>query len=261
MLDKLMSPDSGADVPAGTSGVESAPVAGETSTQPVEQPAQEDAQEKAFAKRLEQERSKLLEKYGDYDAVKGGLSKAAKIAGYSSVPEFLSAVEQAEKAEEQKRLQEAGIQDPEVVNDLISRHPAVQAAMATEAARKSQEEIQELAQDFQDAFGRKITNEDVTQEVLDYRAKTGVTLSEAYFFVNRKNLKTLMDKEKAAAAEQVRKDFDRQAKRGVESSSDSPVTTQELDFTADEKAWAEARVSKGMYKDLNDAWKWLRKKN
>ncbi len=208
-----------------------------------------------------------IQKGMNYDKVKTkaeryetALEKAARLTNHASVDDYLKTIEAEEQRMAAERMKEAGINDPKVIEEIIDRHPAVQQAKKMTAQQQLQTEAGELAADFKETFGREIKPEDVSADVLEYRNSHSCSLSEAFFFVNRKSIKTMMEKEKEAAARQALENHGNQKKRGVEASDEAPVSEKGLDFTTEEKAWAERRIRQGHYKDMKDAWAWLRGK-
>jgi len=195
------------------------------------------------------------------DKLESVLQKAATLTGYDSVDAYLQAVEEAEKQNDKKRYEAAGITDSKVIEEIIDKHPAVKEAKKLSDQQRFNTEVQELSIEFKDTFGRDMSVEDVSPEVMKLRDTKGYTMTEAFFIVNRKNFKSLLDAGKAEAANKAVQDHKRQSKRGVESSDDAPLGSEKgLDFTADEKAWADRRVKQGHYKSIKEAWEYLRGK-
>lgn len=195
------------------------------------------------------------------DKYESALQKAARLTGYDSVDSYLQAVEDAEKQADKQRYEAAGINDPKLIEEIIDKHPVVKEARALSNQQRFTAEVQELAKEFADTFGREITPEDIAPEVMQLREAKGYSMTEAFFIINRKNFKSLLDESASKAASKAVQDHKRQSKRGVESSADAPLESgKALDFTAEEKAWAERRVKQGHYKSLKEAWELLRGK-
>ena len=188
------------------------------------------------------------------------LQRAAKIQGFDNVDEYLKAVEKAEQEKEQRRYEDAGVTDPSVIDERIEKHPLVQQARQMTEQQKIAAEANELATQFKEMFGRDITGEDISDEVLTLKQQKNYSLADAFFLHNKSRLKDMIEAEKSKAAEKALADHERQSKRGVESSDAPPKVDKKLDFNAEEKSWAERGVKKGLYKNTTEAWEWLREK-
>lgn len=205
------------------------------------------------------ERKTFLQKGYNYDKVKtkadtyeSALQKAARITGYESVDAYLEAVENAEKEAEAKQYQQAGA-DPKAIEKLLNDHPVIKqtqdyfnkARIAEEkAALKDKKFFKELEPD------------------IDKVLASNPTLSPkfVYEYVRGQKLEELMSGELTKAQQKGAEDFVNQSKRGTESSDTPAVDEKTLDFTADEKAWADRRVKQGTYKNLKEAHDYLRGK-
>lgn len=197
----------------------------------------------------------------DKAVMESHLLRAARAQGFGDdVAEYLKAVADLENKAEKKKYEDAGVLDPSVIDERIEKHPAVQQAKKLTEQQTVVAEANELAAQFKEMFGREITSEDITDEVLAFKHQKGYALADAFFLHNKSRLKDMIEAEKSKAAEKALADHERQSKRGVESSDAPPKTNVKLDFTAEEKVWAEKRVKMGLYKDVKEAWEWLRGK-
>lgn len=192
------------------------------------------------------------------------LQRAAKIQGFDTVEDYLKAVDKKEQEAENKKYEDAGIYDSSVIKEQVKKevdnHPAVQQAKKLTEQQTVVAEANELAAQFKEMFGREITSDDITDEVLALKHQKGYALADAFFLHNKSRLKDMIEAEKSKAAEKALADHERQSKRGVESSDAPPKTNVKLDLTAEEKVWAERRVKQGLYKNLAEAADWLRGK-
>lgn len=158
-------------------------------------------------------------KYGEYkgkaEQLETTLDKAARLSGYPSVEAYLQAVDDAEKQAQEQRYKDAGITDPKIIEELIEKNPVVQQAKQLTEKQRFQDEVNELATEFKEVFERDIAETDVSEEVIRHREQTGKSLSEAFFYLNRKNLKSFMQDAKKKAEKQTIANIHDRARRGV----------------------------------------------
>ena len=164
-------------------------------------------------------------KYGEFkgkaEKLETTLEKTARANGFvtpdgkGDVEALQAALEEHERAAEKQRYEQAGITDPKIIDELIEKNPVVQQAKKLTEERKFNEEASELSVEFKEVFGRDITAEDVSDDVIKHRDETGKTLTEAFFYVNRKNFKTLMDEAKTKAQKKTLADVHDRARRGI----------------------------------------------
>jgi hypothetical protein len=191
----------------------------------------------------------IVQKATKYESA---LQKAARITGYESVDAYLEAVENAEKEAEAKQYQQAGT-DPKAIEKLLNEHPVIKqtqdyfnkARIAEEkAALKDKKFFKEL------------------EPEIDKVLASNPTLSPkfVYEYIRGQKLEELMSGELTKAQQKGAEDTLNQSKRTTESSDAPAVDEKTLDFTADEKAWADRRVKQGTYKNLKEAHDYLRGK-
>ena len=239
------------DVQSGNVDTQSVQDTGVQSGTADQKPVQTQQENAAFAemRRKIESYEPIVQKATQYESA---LQKAARITGYESVDAYLEAVENAEKEAEAKQYQQAGA-DPKAIEKLLNEHPVIKqtqeyfnkARIAEEkAALKDKKFYKELEPD------------------IDKVLASNPTLSPkfVYEYVRGQKLEELMSRELTKAQQKGAEDFVNQSKRGTES-SDTPATDERtLDFTADEKAWADRRVKQGTYKNLKEAHDYLRGK-
>jgi hypothetical protein len=206
------------------------------------------------------ERKTFLQKGYNYDKVKtkadtyeSALQKAARITGYDSVDAYLQAVEKAEKEAEAKQYQQAGIEDPKAIEKLLNEHPVI---------KQTQEYFNKARiADEKAALKEKRFFKDLEPDI-DKVLASNPTLSPkfVYEYMRGQRFEELLENETKAAQKKGVEDFINQGKRGTESSDAPAVDEKTLDFTADEKAWADRRVKQGTYKNLKEAHDFLRGK-
>jgi hypothetical protein len=183
----------------------------DTATQPKKQTPEQD---RAFAEarrrveaaerraaELEAMRQRDIEvakKYGQY-----GIYSDADVAAKYGKSHGLNSIAQFEEALRREEYREKGI-DPDVINNLIENHPAIQQAKAYEQAMiRAQEDnflvssFNELQQEYPDI--KEVA--DVPLEVWRQwkNGSTGLTLNQAYLLVNHKQIVT----KQAEAAKQA----------------------------------------------------------
>jgi hypothetical protein len=201
----------------------------ETTEETIEQTEEEPFIEVVYNKEPKKvkmsEAPNYIQKGMNYDKIKGKaeqlettLEKAAKIQRFDTVDAYLKAIEDAETQAQKQRYEQAGITDPKIIDELIEKNPIVQQAKQLTEQQNFNSEANELAGEFKEAFGRDITPEDVSDEVLAHRKGTGKSLSESFFFVNRKNIKTFIGEAKKQAEKQTIANLHDRARRGVISS-------------------------------------------
>jgi hypothetical protein len=204
-------------------------------------------------------RKDLIQKGLNHDRVKEraekaheALTKAAKVQGFDTVESYLEAVERAEQEAQMERYQQAGITDPGIIQEMINKHPVVQQAT------RQQRAIEIITQ--KEALKDQPFFKDLEADIDALMSKTpGVDVRTAYIFLRGEKFDELAAKKASQTTEEALKNHNRQAKRGVESSDDPPNnSSKKLDFSPDEREWAERRVRQGHYKDLAEAHKALR---
>jgi hypothetical protein len=205
------------------------------------------------------ERKTFLQKGYNYDKVKAkadtyetSLQKAARITGYESVDAYLEAVETAEKEAEAQQYQQAGA-DPKAIEKLLNDHPVIkQTQDYFNKARIAEEKA---------ALKDKKFYKELEPEI-DKVLASNPTLSPkfVYEYIRGQKLEELIAGEITKAQQKGAEDFVNQSKRGTESSDAPAVDEKTLDFTADEKVWADRRVKQGTYKNLKEAHDFLRGK-
>lgn len=232
----------------------------DTPTEEPEEEFDEIVYNKETVKVPKSQRQTLLQKGLNHDRIQGKaktletyLEKAARLTGYGSVQEYLRAVDEAERQAEAKRYESAGINDPRVVEEIIEKHPAVQAGAysARQLAIKEQMEALKGEEFFEEL------RPEIEAAMLRNHALDAETVYSYLYGANRKRLTQLA---KDTAAKKAVEDHKRQSKRGVEPSDDAPLSEKGLDFQPHERAWAERRVKQGHYKNLKEAWEYLRGK-
>ena len=174
----------------------------------------------------------------------------AKKLGYSSFDEMEA---ELDRREQEELYQQAGIQDPKVIDQILSNHPLMQQAqkqliksriIEEKAALKDQKYFKDLEADI-----------DATLAV-----NPNLSVKDVFVFIRGEKMEELVAKETKSAATKAVDDHLRQSKRATEP-SDSPASEdKQIDFTAAEKEWAERGVRRGTYKNLTEAWKLLRNK-
>lgn len=114
------------------------------------------------------------------------LDRVAKLTGYQTHDELLSALEEAEREQERAKYQEAGI-DPDQFQKLVSELPEIQQfreiQKQQEESQQLQTEYNELAAEFPD-----VTPENIPAEVWQLKGERGISLMDAYLRVNYKSL-------------------------------------------------------------------------
>jgi len=206
------------------------------------------------------QRQTFLQKGYNYDKVQGRaktaetyLEKAARLTGYSSVDEYLKAVDDAERKAETERLNAAGITDPKLIEEMIDKHPAVQQAKRLTMKETFREQVEALkGEEFFDELKPEI-------EAM-VKATPGLDAETAYNYLYGKNRKRLTKEATDTAAKKAVEDHKRQSKRGgVEASDDAPPAAGKLGLTAEEYAHGMKRVKQGMWKNIEEFAKALKK--
>jgi hypothetical protein len=195
--------------PTETSSTESGePTGGVTDTDdsvadPAPQPRQTPEQDRAFAEarrrveaaerravELETMRQRDIEiakKYGQY-----GIYSDADVAEKYGKSHGLNTVAQFEEALRREEYQAKGI-DPDLINNLIENHPAIQNAKAYEQAVIRAQEDNFLVSNFNELRQEYPEIKEVANVPLEVWSKwkngsTGLSLTEAYYVVNRKEI-------------------------------------------------------------------------
>jgi tRNA/tmRNA/rRNA uracil-C5-methylase (TrmA/RlmC/RlmD family) len=114
------------------------------------------------------------------------LDRTAKLAGYQSHDELISALDQIEQDQQRQEYEQAGI-NPDVLNKFLEQHPSVK--FANELMQKQQEEqqfqneTQEFFQEFPD-----VNPDQIPQEAWVLREQKGLSLLDAYLRTTYKSL-------------------------------------------------------------------------
>ena len=209
------------------------------------------------------ERKTFLQKGYNYDKVKSkadtyetALQKAARITGYESVDAYLEAVDNAEKKAEAEQYQRAGA-DPKAIKDLIKQELSNDPDF-----KQGKEYLNDLRIEREKAALKDKKYFKELEPEIDKVLKTNPSLSPkfVYEYIRGQKLEELIAGELTKAQQKGAEDFVNQSKRGTESNDTPPADEKTLDFTADEKSWADKRVKQGTYKNLKEAHDYLRGK-
>lgn len=161
----------------------------ETSTENVSaeqttvQTQQEDiTQTQAFARRLKEATTEAEKRARD--------ALIAEMFGEShgirTYEEYQRAIQAQREAEERQRYEQAGL-DPDLINQLLEKHPAVQFANQLQQRQMEEQRFQaEVNELFTEVPG--IKPEDIQPEVWKLRQERGLTLLDAYLRVNFKTI-------------------------------------------------------------------------
>ncbi|MBS4173475.1 hypothetical protein [Bacillus sp. FJAT-49736] len=113
------------------------------------------------------------------------LDRAARLAGYQSHEELVSALDEMERQQQLQEYEQAGI-NPDVLNKFLEQHPAIQYAKQMEAQQREQERFQNEANEFFSEFPN-VKAEDIQPEVFQLQQQKGLSLLDAYLRVNYKS--------------------------------------------------------------------------
>jgi len=200
------------------------------------------------------ERKTYLQKGYNYDKVKGkadtfeaATRKAAKLNGWGDdVDGYLAKLEEADRQEEDERFQQQYKEDPKkATEEVINSHPAFRKVVISES-------LKELEANKKNVYFKEFEKDIETL----LKQTPNVNAQLAYDVICGQNSSKIAEIERKKAVEE----HIRQSKRGTENSDGAPISEEGLDFTSEEKAWAERRVKQGTYKSIKEAWKWLRNK-
>lgn len=114
------------------------------------------------------------------------LDRAARLAGYQSHEELVSALDEMEQQQQRQEYEQAGI-NPDVLNKFLEQHPAIQYAKQMEAQQREQERFQNEANEFFSEFPN-VKAEDIQPEVFQLQQQKGLSLLDAYLRVNFKSI-------------------------------------------------------------------------
>jgi hypothetical protein len=222
----------------------------------VQRPAQTPQENAAFAemRRKLESYEPRVQKATEYETA---LQRAARVTGHESVEEFLKAVEAEEQRAKTQQFQQAGIQDPKIVESLIQKQLESNPVIKQTQTYFTQARI---AQEKAALQGKKFFKE-LEKDIDAVLSKDpSLPVESVYNFLKGVKADELYENAAKAAAGQAVENHINQSKRGTESVDVPPATQATLDFTAAEKDWAERGVKRGTYKDLKEAWEWLRGK-
>lgn len=233
-----------------------------------QKPVQSPQENAAFAdmrRRLEATESKTSKLEKDYTIAKKygsdyGVYSEDDIAARYGTANGIYTLEQLEAAIEQenqkKQYQESGY-DPKVIKDFIKEQ------LSSDPDLKQGKEYLKKIQNADEKTtlqGKKFFKE--LEPEIDKVMKTNPNLSVTDVYTYLKGIRSdeLYENAAKAAAGIAVENHINQAKRGTESADVPPAQQVTLDFTASEKTWADRGVSRGTYKDLKEAWEYLRGK-
>jgi vacuolar-type H+-ATPase subunit I/STV1 len=239
------------DVQSGNVDTQSVQDTGVQSGTADQKPVQTQQENAAFAemRRKIESYEPIVQKATQYESA---LQKAARITNFESVEAYLKAVDEAEQEAEAKQYQQAGA-DPKAIEKLLNDHPVIKqtqdyfnkARIAEEkAALKDKKFYKELEPDIDKVLA----------------ANPQLSAQFVYEYVRGQKLEELIAGELTKAQQAGAEGQINQSKRGTESNDNPAVDEKTLDFTADEKAWADRRVKQGTYKNLKEAHDFLRGK-
>ncbi len=206
--------------PIETQEPESTPI---ESGEEVQVAAEPDKVEKAFAARLAKEREKIEQEYNPYKSL---IEQQAQ--QYNMTPqEYIEAIEQQRQEAEKQRYIEQGL-DPDLINELVEKHPAVQYAnqIKTQEQQRAEEqakfnaETQEFAEMFPDLDPSKVP-QSVWDQVAQIRQEKGLSIVDSYLRVTRTQQPNIEEVKQQAIKEYVEKL--KTGQRPVEGSGSSPV--------------------------------------
>ena len=126
---------------------------------------------------------KVSQRVSEYE---NNLNRVAKLSGYESHDEMISALDELEQQQERAKYEEAGI-DPDQFNQLLENHPDMQ--YARQMKQKEQEQTQfnneanELFAEFPDLDPKQIP-----PEVWQMKEQKGLSLLDSYLRVSYKSL-------------------------------------------------------------------------
>lgn len=114
------------------------------------------------------------------------LDRAARLAGYQSHDELISALDEIEQAQQRQEYEQAGI-NPDVLNKFLENHPDMQYARQLKQQQEEQKQFEteanELFAEFPD-----LKAEQIPAEVWQVKEQKGLSLLDAYLRVSYKSL-------------------------------------------------------------------------
>jgi hypothetical protein len=196
----------------------------------------------------------ISKKYGAEYGVYSEEDIAEKYVSYG-----ITTLEQLEAAieEEKQRKQNPGF-DPKAVEQLIQKQLS-----GNPVIKQTQEYFNQarIAQEKVALQGKKFFKEleaDIDKVI---KVNPNLAVTDVYNYLKGIKADELYENAAKTAAGQAVEDQINQSKRSTETFTAPPGETVTLDFTATEKDWAERRVKQGTYKNLQEAWSYLRGKS
>ena len=114
------------------------------------------------------------------------LDRTAKLAGYQSHDELIAALDDLEQQQQRQQYEDAGI-NPDLLNQAIENHPAVQYSRQLQEQQQKEQQFQqeanELFQEFPD-----LKPDEIPKEVWEIKEAKGLSMLDAYLRVSYKNL-------------------------------------------------------------------------
>jgi hypothetical protein len=233
-----------------------------------QQPVQSKEENAAFAemrRRLEATESKTSKLEKDYAIAKKygseyGIYSEDDISALYGASHGIYTLEQFEEVIEQEnqrtQYQQSGI-DPKTIEQLVQKQLG-----SNPVIKQTQEYFTQvrIAQEKAALQGKKFFKELEPDIDKVLKANPNLPVDTIYNYLKGQKLEELLEKETKLVAGQAIESHLNQSKRNTEPSDTPPSQQATLDFTASEKAWAERGVKRGTYKDLKEAWEWLRGK-
>jgi hypothetical protein len=266
MPEEILNPNEGTGAVVGTQST--ALETGVQSGTADQKPAQTPAENAAFAdmrRRLEatETRANKIEKdhtvarkYGKEYEVYSEEDISAKFGeshGIKTLEQFEAAIEQEKQ---RQQYEKSGI-DPKAIEklleDKLSNNPVIKQTQDYFNKARINEEKAALKDK---RFFKELEPE--IDKVL--AANPQLSAKFVYEYIRGQKLEELIAGEITKAQQKGAEDFVNQSKRGTESSDVPPVDEKTLDFSVDEKSWADRRVKQGTYKNLKEAHDFLRGK-
>ncbi len=238
------------------------PVAEKTTPEPEEE-FDEIVYNKEVLKIPKSERKAMLQKGKHYDEVRAerdAIKGLIKTLGFDKVEDFDRAVQQ-EIAN--RKAAEIAEQMPGISDEAAQAIALRQADLDRREADTKKRETDALVITQREQYKDKPFFAELEPVIHDLiRDNPGTTMKVAYnYALGEKMENGEIDKLLDQKSAKVLENHQRQSKRGVESSDDAPIPAEKgVEFNAEEKAWAERQVRRGVYSSMTEAWEWLRGK-
>lgn len=120
------------------------------------------------------------------DEYQQNLDRVARLSGYGNHDELLSALDEFEKAQEQAKYEQAGI-DPDRFHELVSELPEIQQFRQMQ---QQQQETQQMQNEANELFAEfpDLKPEQIPAEAWQLKEQRGLTILDAYLRTTYKNI-------------------------------------------------------------------------